>query len=232
MIQIRRKLQIFRGEFQAGPFAAVFLLFLIFFLFNTSLVYIPGLPVDLNRLEPALRPHQTNTVTIDERAFLSFKGRTFREFGLFEKQLREEVRTNATLRLLSVKPHPAATNTVVQRVVNLARELDLLVDLPGGRINLPEAGSLVIATNPVITLAINMAGQIYFENQVVPENWLKEQLAEAVQARGQPVTLVVLADKTVAYDKIIRAGAAARAAGIQQVLLATRPSIFTRSPAP
>jgi biopolymer transport protein ExbD len=229
MFKFARKHKIFQGEFQAGPFAAVFVLFLILFLFNTSLVYVPGLPLRLDQPGLMLKPHQTNTVVIDEQMNFIFKGRSFEEMADFASRLREETRTNKALRLLSIQAHPAVTNEVVQQVMNLARELKLMVDLPGGRVDLPVANSLVITSNRMITLAINMSGQIYFQNQVVPEDRLTAQLKAAMQQARQPLTLLILADKTVEYNLIIRVGAAARAVGIEQVLLATRPALLDPS---
>jgi len=232
MFKFPRKQQIFRGEFQAGPFAAVFVLFLIFFLFNTSLVYIPGLPVQLDQPGLMLKPHQTNTVVIDEKMRFRFGGKEFETLEAFNRRLREEARTNRALRLLSIQAHPLVTNAVVRQVMELARELQLLVDLPGGRIELPVANSLLITTNPMVTLTINLGGQIYLQNQVVPESLLPARLVAVAREARQPLTLLILADKSVAYNLIIQVGAAARAAGIEQVILATRPPLFEAVPSP
>jgi biopolymer transport protein ExbD len=224
MIKFPRKHEIFRGQFQAGPFAAVFLLLLIFLLFHTSLVYVPGLPVQLDQLN--LKPNQAKTVSIDASQNYRFNRETFKNLEAFAKSLRSEVSTNAALRLLRIQASPAVTNEVVRRVVDLARDLNLAVDLPGGRIDLPMADGLMIATNQMISVAINLSGQIYFQNQVVPPDRLVAELTEAVRNAGQPLTLLILADKDVEYNLIIRTGAAARAAGIEQVLLAVRPPLF------
>ena len=229
MITFARKHQIFRGQFQAGPFAAVFLLFLIFIMFNSSIVYLPGLPVDVNAPGLGLRPAQVRTVIIEDRGTFRFQRQTLRDLNALSYRLHEEVRTNAELRLLTVQAGPAVTNDLVHRVVALARDLKLAVDLPGGRIDLPQGGtnSLVIATNQIISLAINMSGQYYFHSQVVPEDRLAAELAaEARRFGGRPLTLLILADKAVEYRLITRAGEAARTAGVRQVLLALRPALY------
>jgi biopolymer transport protein ExbD len=230
MITFARKHKIFRGQFQAGPFAAVFVLFLILIMFNTSFVYLPGLPVDVDAPGLALRPAQVRAVVIEDRGFFRYQRETLKDFEALNARLREDVRTNAALRLLMVQAGPAVTNEVVRRVVELARELKLAVDLPGGRIDLPQGASLVIATNQMISLAINMSGQFYFHSQVVPEDRLTAELADEVRKAGRPLTLLILADKTVEYRLITRAGDAARAAGIRQVLLALRPALFEEEP--
>ena len=47
----------------------------------------------------------------------------------------------------------------------------------------------------------------------------------AAQGSKEPLTLVVRADKSVTYDKLINLGLLAREAGIQQVWMATRPNV-------
>jgi biopolymer transport protein ExbD len=226
MITFPRKHKIFRGEFQAGPFAAVFMLLLIFFVFHTSLVYIPGLPLELTAAGVPWKPDQVRAVIISENGQLQFQREKIAGLPGLAARLGEEARTNLSLRLLVIKAHPAVTNDLVRRVVDLARELKLAVDLPGGRIDLPAGDSLVIATNPLVTLAINLSGQIYYQSQMLPEERLGAELSAAARKAGRPVTLMILADRAVPYDLIIRTGAAARTAGIEQVLLATRPALF------
>ena len=48
-----------------------------------------------------------------------------------------------------------ATNGNVRQVVQLARELNLTVDSPGARLDLPVSSSLVMATNALISLGDN-----------------------------------------------------------------------------
>lgn len=226
MFHFPRQHQIFKGQFQAGPFAAVFLLLLIFFLFNTSLVYIPGLPLQLDAPGLAFKPDQVRVVTIDDRPSFRFLKETHYTFPAFATRLREEARTNHQFRLLTIQAHPAVTNQLVREVVQLARGLNLAVDLPGGRLDLPVSDSLVVVTNPMVAVTINLSGQVYYQSQIVTPERLEAELRSAVRQSRQPLTLLILADQAVEYDLIIRTGTAARAAGIRQVLLATRPPLF------
>jgi biopolymer transport protein ExbD len=233
MIKFPRQHKIFKGDFQAGPFAAVFVLLLIFFLFNTSLVYIPGLPLQLDSPGLARTPGQAGTVAIDEQLSFRFNRETPGNLAAFADRLREEARTNKNFRRLTVQAHPAVTNRVVREVVQLARGLNLEVDLPGGRLDLPASDSLVVVTNPMVAVTINLSGQVYYQSQVVAEGRLEAELRTAVRQSRQPLTLLILADQAVEYDLIIRTGEAARAAGVRQVLLATRPALFgTNTPGP
>jgi biopolymer transport protein ExbD len=134
----------FRGQFDAAPFASVFFLFLIFLLLNSALVFTPGVHVSLE---------------------------------------------------------------------------------------LPEAGNLPGATGPTVAVAVDRAGHFYFENQVIDVSVLQSRLRGAVQKftkAGEPVTLVIQADKAVAYEVVVKLAEMARAAGIKEVVQATRPS----APAP
>ena len=226
MMQFPRKTKIFRGEFQAGPFAAVFLLFLIFFTFNTSLVYLPGLPM---QLENSRDPAQAAEVKVQPDGALLFREHAFADFDAFEKSLRAELQTNAALKWLVIRAEPEAQADSVRRVAGLAKNLKLQADLPGGRLDLPVSDGLMLVTNTILVVAVNLSGEIYFQSQVVPAEHLRARLAAAIRDPKQPPTLVVLADKHVEYYVVAKVGAAARAAGIRDVSLAARPPLF---PAP
>jgi biopolymer transport protein ExbD len=230
LFQFPRKHQVFRGQFQAAPFAAVFLLLLIFLTFPTWLVYLPGLPMELDAQGLPVRPEQVKAVRLEEGSVFRYGRETLGSWQAFQLRLQEEARTNRALRWLSVQVDPAVSNNVVQQVVELARDLNLGVDLPGGRLDLPVSGSLVLVTNPMVSLAINLAGQMYYKNQIITEAALERELQALVANSRQPLTLLILADRQVPYDRVVRAGAAARAAGVQQVLLATRPPPYLLSP--
>lgn len=108
-----------------------------------------------------------------------------------------------------------------------------LVYTPGVRvpIRLPEASDVAGTDNPTIAVAVDASGQLYFENQLVQEVQLKPLLKAAVTKSAEPLTLLVLADKAVAYERLIRLTLLAREAGIQEALLAMRPRPFDPSPA-
>lgn len=99
-----------------------------------------------------------------------------------------------------------------------------LVYAPGFRVELPVAAGLPGADKPTVTVAVDAAQQLYFANRLVTEAELKSRLAGAVREFGEPLTLVVQADKAVTYEFLVRLTTLAREAGVRQALLATRPA--------
>jgi biopolymer transport protein ExbD len=100
-----------------------------------------------------------------------------------------------------------------------------LVFIPGVPIRLPEAVNLPGTANPTLVVALDATGQIYFENQLIPENQLKVKLRVAAEASKEPLTLVVQADKSVPYETLQRLLLLAGDAGIKEMLMATRPQV-------
>ncbi len=100
-----------------------------------------------------------------------------------------------------------------------------LVFMPGVAIHLPEAADLPGMTNPTVAVAVDRVGQLYFQSQVISEDDLKHRLRNAAGAMKEPLTLVLLADKSVPNGTIVRLSNLAREAGVKDVLLATRPAV-------
>lgn len=109
-----------------------------------------------------------------------------------------------------------------------------LVFIPGVAIKLPEASDLPGVANPTVIVAVDRTGQLYFDNRVITKDELKLRLHDAVRRIREPVTLILLADRTVSYDTTIRLVELAREAGLKDALLATRPRSASREadPAP
>jgi len=101
--------------------------------------------------------------------------------------------------------------------------LSVLLPTPGVPLQLPTATDLPGIDKPSVAVAVDATGRIYFQNQIVTENELKAGLLKAVKAASGPLTLVIHADKTVTYDQLLHLTLVARAAGIQDALLATLP---------
>jgi biopolymer transport protein ExbD len=101
--------------------------------------------------------------------------------------------------------------------------------LPRGlRLDLPTADASVVASpgERFLIVAVDAAERIYFENQltVLPE--LQAALARRASVTNAPRTLLVQADRAVSIARISELSAAARAAGLQDVIF------YTRSPRP
>jgi biopolymer transport protein ExbD len=98
-----------------------------------------------------------------------------------------------------------------------------LVFTPGVTVRLPESAALPGTRNRTVFVTVDWNGQVYFEDQVISDDGLKEKLRTAVARAKEPVTLVLLADKDTRYDVIVRLGLLARETGIREMLQATRP---------
>ncbi len=90
---------------------------------------------------------------------------------------------------------------------------------------MPEAVNLSATTNQTLVVAVDQGGQLFFENQVIRHDQLKERLQSAVTEARQPLTLVVRADKKVELKELMPLWLLARAAGIKDIIQATRPPV-------
>ncbi len=106
--------------------------------------------------------------------------------------------------------------------------LSALVYTPGVLLKLPVAADLPGTDKPMVAVAIDANGRLYYENQVIEENLLRDRLREA--ARNAPgLTLLVQADEAVTQKRLLQLTILAREAGISESWLATlpRPLSFT-----
>jgi biopolymer transport protein ExbD len=118
------KIKIFRGHLDAAPFISVLMLLLLFLLFQSQLVFVPGVPIRLPEAPPLPGPETpTLVVAVDER------GRFF-----FANQLCDEADLREKLRFAaSAKPRPtlvvqadrSVTYETVVRLGLLARDAGL-----------------------------------------------------------------------------------------------------------
>lgn len=97
-----------------------------------------------------------------------------------------------------------------------------LVVPPGVRIELPRASGVAGAANPRIVVAIDARGNLYYENQAISAEQLRKELREAEESMGDPLTLVVLADRRTLHAEILELGMMAREVGLDHVVLGTR----------
>ena len=102
---------------------------------------------------------------------------------------------------------------------------------PGVQVELPRADDLVGTDRPTIAVAVDAAGRFYFENQPIEAGALKTSLQLAAKKSSEPLTLLVQADKQVAYDHLLRLTLLARDAGIRDALFATLPRAIAASAA-
>jgi biopolymer transport protein ExbD len=105
-----------------------------------------------------------------------------------------------------------------------------LVYTPGVQIDLPVADGLPGTDKPSVAVAIDANGRFYFENQAMEELQLSNKLNQAVREAGEPLTLVVQADKKVSNEMLIHVALLAKEAGISQAWLATLPRPSAKLP--
>ena len=110
--------------------------------------------------------------------------------------------------------------------------LAALLPTPGLSLHLPVTGNLPGTDKPTVAVAIDAEGRLFFANQIVTESELKTHLYAAAKNSGQPLTLVVQADKDVTYGQLVHLTMLARDAGIHDVLLATLPRVINASGQP
>ncbi|HTL56393.1 MAG TPA: biopolymer transporter ExbD [Candidatus Limnocylindrales bacterium] len=100
--------------------------------------------------------------------------------------------------------------------------LGSLIYTPGVPLQLPVANDLPGTDKPTVSVAIDGNGRLYYENQSIEETQLRGRLRQAVK-NSPDIALLVLADKAVSYDMLMRLTMLARDAGISQAWLATLP---------
>ncbi len=98
-----------------------------------------------------------------------------------------------------------------------------LVYTPGVALRLPVADDLPGRDQPMVAVAIDSSGRLYYENQGIQENDLRTRLDEVVKESRAPLTLLVEADKAVTTEMLVRLSMLARGVGITNGLLATLP---------
>jgi biopolymer transport protein ExbD len=107
-----------------------------------------------------------------------------------------------------------------------------LVYTPGIRLplELPRGDGLVGTDKPSLSVAIDAAGRLYFENQLIEENELKARLRRAVKSSSEPLALIIAADKAVSHERIKELVFVARDVGILEAFDVILPSALASPP--
>ena len=201
----------FHGQLDSAPFVGVLFLMLPLLLFNTSMVFKPGievnvdLPVSFQRSgvgDPSL------AVAVDANGILYFHGDTLRD-QVFSRKVSEEEESLPLSELLVNRYPDLDSNSVLRAVeqgrvrVNgrLARLDDQLKSGQQGELELPSTELL----HPKIIQAIEQGG-----------------------LQPGEVSLLIQADKVVRHEVIIDLCTMAGEIGVGHVLLASRPPDFSQ----
>lgn len=134
-----RNTKIFRGHFDAAPFASVLFVFIILLLIHPALVFLPGIPVNLP--ETVDLPGTTNpkaVVVIDRGGQLYYESQAIDDSALKEK-LEGAVMKNKGALTLVIQADKEARHEAIVRLAVLAREVGVR--------------EVLIATRPILVPA-------------------------------------------------------------------------------
>ena len=118
----------------------------------------------------------------------------------------------------------AAPFAAVFFVLVILLMLGAMLPTAGLPLQLPVTADLPGVEQPTVAVAVDAGGRFYFANQIVPgETQLSNDLHRAVLDARAPLTLIVHADQSVTYDRLVRLTLLARDAGITNAVFATLP---------
>ncbi|HSH92727.1 MAG TPA: biopolymer transporter ExbD [Roseimicrobium sp.] len=117
-----RNARVFRGQFEAAPYAGVFFILVLMLLLNSSLVYRPGLKLDL----PEARDVQaiigpTLIVAVDSSGLCYYENQFIKEEDLRDRLRGDVLRFKSPVTLV-IEADRAVGYEVIVRLGKLARE--------------------------------------------------------------------------------------------------------------
>jgi biopolymer transport protein TolR len=92
----------------------------------------------------------------------------------------------------------------------------------GIEVNLPAAQPSKIDVSDVVTVTVSANDRIYFENQRVTMDDLKERLSN-IHAANSNAAVLIKADGDIRYGRVVEVLDAARNAGLSRLAMATKP---------
>jgi biopolymer transport protein ExbD len=211
-VRFTRQSRIFRGPLDPAPVAAVLMLLMLFMLLG-SLVYTPGVLVDLGPLSASA------TITVTSSNDIAFAGKTYKAADL--DQLRSVLKTVPGNTDLSIAVQRGADPSVARQVSNLFQ------------ITLPDGQNLTGTDDATVMVAVNFRGQFFYQNHLVKDVELKTELAQRLKMAARDsrkLTLLLRIDKGAEYQVVAHLYELAYEAGITRVLTAQRPGMFSGLP--
>lgn len=206
-----RQAKIFRGQLDPAPVAAVVFLLVIFIQLG-SLLYTPGVLVHLSN------PLATISVARDGQVLFGTNSYKDQDLGL----LRAALQNSPAGPPFDLRVEPGAPPHRVDQVRDLVG-----IDLPTGSTNL-----MLGTDNPTVVVAVNFLGQYFYDNGIVGEHELTNQLKRRLKAaarQSKDLTLVVWADKRVDFNAVTRLERWAGEIGIKDVVQAERAAVPSAS---
>jgi biopolymer transport protein ExbD len=213
-----RNTRIFRGQLDVAPVACLFFMTALLLFLHSQIVFTPGVRLDLHPSAQKDRP----SLYIDSQNLFHFDGSTMSEQS-FEKRMKADAEKGKLPGTLVFQVDPAVSSNAVNKVRELAADLNFAVEPPGTRLELPEVGEQPGTRGPSVIVAVNMNGQFFYENQVVlKKEDLQERLRQAAKAAREPLTLDLRMDKAVAVETLLELSEMAKQAGFREVLIGSR----------
>lgn len=93
----------------------------------------------------------------------------------------------------------------------------------GIEVNLPTAEPAKIDVSDVVTVTVSGNDRIYFENQRVTMDDLKERLSN-IHTANSDAAVLIKADEDIRYGRVVEVLDAARNAGLSRLAMATKPA--------
>jgi biopolymer transport protein ExbD len=215
-----RQAKIFRGQLDAAPVAGVLFLLLIF-LQISSLLYTPGVLVNLHNPAATIRIAKDGRIQFDTNFFTAAQ----------TNELRAALQNSAAGPPFDLQADPATPPAVAARARAAVNQIFL--------IHPPAAEKTLIGTdNPTVMVRVNFLGQYIYDNHVAGEQELKAGLTLARQAaarESKELTLTIAGDEQVKWDALTRLAQWAREVGIKDTILAEwidKPAVSPAMPVP
>jgi len=199
-MRFARHAKIFRGPMDPAPAAGVLLRLMIFMLLG-SLVYTPGVLVDLGQ-----------PIIVTSSNYVAFAGNIYKPGEL--DQLRTDLKNSPGNGEFKVTVQPGADPGLGEKVSNLFQ------------ITLPDGMNLAGTDNATLVVAVNFRGQCFYENRLVQDAELRGEFTRRLKLAARDarkLTLVLLMDKATEYQVLTRLEELAREAGITDIQQAERP---------
>ena len=200
------------GRLDVAPFVGVFFLMLPLLLFHTSLVFKSGIEVDIDLPLSSQRTgvgDPSIAVAVDANGILYFRGDTMRN-QIFSLKVSEEEET-FTLEDLLVNRRRDLDHTIVRHSV--------------------EQGRVRYINGRLARLDDQLKAGQQVELEMPWTELLRPKIIQAIEQGGKEpkeISLLIQADKDVSHGLIVRLCALAGEIGVGRVLLASRPSDFSR----
>ncbi len=107
-----------------------------------------------------------------------------------------------------------------------------LVFTPGVPIRLIEADDMPGVIGRSVVVAVDSSGQYYFDNQLIHERLLRQQLKVKVEESGEPLTLIIQGDRSVNLEQLVRVGEMGYKAGVGGGGITAPPARHPKPPPP